>query len=81
MKSRSSRVYVLLAILSVIKFCSLIADMTVDKTSEHINENITEENTENNNINNIENTSVIEGSTETTTALVLTPSQELMTRQ
>lgn len=77
MKSRSSRVYVLLAILSVIMFCSLIADITVDKTSEHINKNITSENTENNNINNIENTSQTEDSTETTTALVLTSAQEL----
>lgn len=75
MRSRGSRIYVLLAIMAVIMFFSIIIDMTVDKTSDNT-EPIANTNSEEN--NNIENETVVvsEEETETTTLLVLSEEQE-----
>ncbi len=75
MKSRGSRVYVLLAIMAVIMFFAINIDMTVDKTSESIEESINNVKEENNIIDNDTET-ITEETTETTTLLVLTPEEE-----
>ncbi len=75
MRSRGSRVYVLLAIMAVIMFFSIIIDMTKDNTDNNTKMAADIVSEENNNIENKTDT-VSEEETETTTILVLSAEQE-----